>query len=43
MKLLNVITSVDAAGGGPIEGIKQVAPVLSREGHLMEIASLDAP
>lgn len=43
MKILHVITSVDPAGGGPIEGLKQLAGVLTAKGHVIEIASLDAP
>jgi len=43
MKLLNVITSVDPNGGGPIESIHQIVPLLSARGHLSEIACLDAP
>ena len=43
MKLLHVISSVNPAGGGPIEGIKQLHRALSALGHSTEIASLDAP
>lgn len=43
MKILNVITSVNPAGGGPIEGVKQVGQVLVEGGHTFEVASLDAP
>lgn len=43
MRLLNVITSVDPNGGGPIESIRQTIPLLSARGHLSEIATLDDP
>jgi glycosyltransferase involved in cell wall biosynthesis len=43
MKILHVISSVNPAGGGPIEGIKQLGTTLSFAGHQVEIASLDPP
>jgi len=43
VKLLYVIPSVNPAGGGPIEGIKQMGSVIVRNGHHVEVASLDAP
>ena len=43
MRILRSIHSVNPAGGGPIEGIKQVARVHSAAGHETEIVSLDAP
>ena len=43
MRLLRSIRSVNPAGGGPIEGIKQVARVHAAAGHHTEIVSLDAP
>ena len=43
MRLLRSIRSVNPAGGGPIEGIKQVARVHQAAGHETEIISLDAP
>ncbi len=43
MKILHIISSVSAAGGGPIEGIKQLASVNHSAGHQIEVASLDAP
>jgi glycosyltransferase involved in cell wall biosynthesis len=43
MRILRLITSVDPAGGGPIEGIRQMDPILLSMGHDVEIASLDAP
>lgn len=43
MKLLQVIHSVNPAGGGPIEAALQIESVLSAMGHTSAIASLDAP
>lgn len=43
MKLLHVIASVRAAGGGPAEAIRSISAVLQREGHSAEVASLDDP
>lgn len=43
MKLLHVITTVNPAFGGPIEGLRQLAEVLVQKGHTVEVASLDAP
>ncbi len=43
MKILHIISSVNPAGGGPIEGIKQLGATLMAEGHQVEIASLDPP
>ena len=43
MKILHVISSVDPAGGGPIEGVKQLTLVAQANGHSIEIASLDPP
>ena len=43
MKILHVIHSVNPRGGGPIEGIRQFAPVLARLGIASEVMSLDAP
>ena len=42
MRILNVITSVDPASGGPIENVTQMSRVVGAE-HVFEIASLDAP
>ena len=42
MRILNVTTSTDPAGGGVIENIVQIGHYLRRD-HLYEIASLDAP
>lgn len=43
MRLLRVIRSVNPAGGGPVEGLKQVSTVLGALGHRVTVASLDAP
>lgn len=43
MKLLQVIHSVNPAGGGPIEAALQIESVLSAIAHTSAIASLDAP
>ncbi len=43
MKILHVISSVDPRGGGPIEGINQIARVQVTRGHVVEIASIDDP
>jgi glycosyltransferase involved in cell wall biosynthesis len=43
MNILHIISSVNPAGGGPIEGIKQLGTSLETVGHCVEIASLDDP
>ena len=43
MKILQVTHSLDPAGGGPTEQIKQIFQVLLEMGHLTEAATLDAP
>ena len=43
MKILHLIRSVNPAGGGPIEGVKQLGLVNGHAGHQVEVASLDAP
>jgi glycosyltransferase involved in cell wall biosynthesis len=43
MKLLHVIHSANPAGGGPIEGIKQLSVPLRSAGNTVEVATLDAP
>jgi glycosyltransferase involved in cell wall biosynthesis len=43
VKILHIISSVNPAGGGPIEGIKQLGTTLTDQGHSVEIASLDPP
>jgi glycosyltransferase involved in cell wall biosynthesis len=43
MRILHVINSVNPAGGGPIEGVRQLGEVNLSLGHTVEVASLDAP
>ena len=43
MKILHLIHSTNPAGGGPIEGIKQLAVAKQKMGLTIEVASLDAP
>src|ERR1700681_4072171 len=43
MNILHVISSVNPAGGGPIEGLTRVAGIMARDGHNTEVLTLDAP
>lgn len=43
MKLLRLIRSLNPAGGGPIEGLRQITPHLAALGVATTVASLDAP
>ena len=43
MKILRVIPSVNPRGGGPIEGVRQIMPLLTGKGHKTEMVSLDHP
>lgn len=43
MRFLHLISSVDAAGGGPIEGATQLQRALAAQGHAGEFASMDDP
>jgi glycosyltransferase involved in cell wall biosynthesis len=43
MKILHVINSVNPAGGGPIEGVRQLGAANESQGHKVSIVSLDAP
>jgi glycosyltransferase involved in cell wall biosynthesis len=43
MNILHIIKSVNLAGGGPIEGIRQLGTAMIAEGHCVEIASVDSP
>lgn len=43
MRILDIISSTDPAGGGPIEGLKQYARVIGERGTVVEVASLDDP
>ena len=42
-RILHCISSVNPVAGGPIEGLKQLAGVNQRNGHTIEVVSLDAP
>lgn len=43
MRVLQVISSVNPSGGGPIEAIKQLGQELLHQGYVVEVACLDAP
>ena len=43
LRILHVISSVNPKGGGPIEGLVQLARVNGAQGHHIEVASLDDP
>jgi glycosyltransferase involved in cell wall biosynthesis len=43
MNILHVISSVNPACGGPIEGVRQLGNALINEGHQVEVVSLDPP
>jgi glycosyltransferase involved in cell wall biosynthesis len=43
MRLLHVIASIRAAGGGPAEAVRSLSAVHQREEHSVEVASLDDP
>jgi glycosyltransferase involved in cell wall biosynthesis len=43
MRLLHVIASIRAAGGGPAEAVRSLSVVHQRHGHSVEVASLDDP
>jgi glycosyltransferase involved in cell wall biosynthesis len=43
LKLLHIIPSLDPAGGGPMEGLRNLAPVMSEYGHATAVVTLDAP
>jgi glycosyltransferase involved in cell wall biosynthesis len=43
MKLLHVIASIRAAGGGPAEAVRSLSAVHHRDGHSVEVVSLDDP
>jgi len=42
MKILHVISSINPAGGGPIEGVTKIGTELIRLGHEQEIVCLDS-
>lgn len=41
MRLLNIISSVNPLGGGPIEGVKSIGLELIKLGHSQDVLSLD--
>ena len=43
LRILHCIHSVNPAGGGPIEGVKQMSAVNNRNGHTVEVVCLDNP
>ena len=43
MKLLHVLSSLDPAGGGPMEGVLQSSLACIRMGHAVEVLTLDDP
>ena len=43
MRILHVISSTNPDGGGPVEAIKQLGLVHLNQGHIVEVACLDAP
>ncbi len=43
MRYLDVISSLDPAGGGPAEGVQRLSAVAGRRGHQVEVATLDPP
>ena len=43
MRILQIISSVNPAGGGPIEGIKQLAHAIADLGHTLDVVSVDDP
>jgi glycosyltransferase involved in cell wall biosynthesis len=43
MKILHVISSIDPATGGPVEGLRQRCAIYRTGGYDVEVASLDSP
>ena len=43
MRILHAISSVNPAGGGPIEGVKQLGRINTARGNRIEVATLDSP
>lgn len=43
LRILHSIRSVNPAGGGPIEGLKQLSAANRQQGHTVEVVSLDSP
>jgi glycosyltransferase involved in cell wall biosynthesis len=42
MRILHVIPSIDPAGGGPAEGLRQLCGIYRAGGHEVDVASLDS-
>lgn len=42
MRILHLISSVDPAHGGPIEGVTNLGAANTRAGHVVEVATLDS-
>jgi glycosyltransferase involved in cell wall biosynthesis len=43
LRILHCIHSANPAGGGPIEGVKQLSLANGRSGHVVEVLTLDRP
>ena len=43
MRLLHVICSTDLESGGPIEAVQRISDVMVRDGHTIEVVSLESP
>lgn len=43
MRILETLASADPATGGPIEGVLRHADIWQKQGHSVELATLDAP
>jgi glycosyltransferase involved in cell wall biosynthesis len=43
MKILHLLATIDPRAGGPLEGVRQCGAKMRSMGHLVEVASLDAP
>ena len=43
MRILHFIPSIDPATGGPVEGLRQRCNIYRKNGHEVEVASLDSP
>lgn len=43
MRILHVIRTLNPAWGGPVEGVRQFGSAVTRRGHHVEVACLDAP
>jgi len=43
MRILHCISSVNPVGGGVIEAVRQISAINERDGHIVEVLSLDDP